>query len=751
MKNSLKTLLYLSLVLLASWSCNTKSRYAENFDKYNDRTWINEDLWPVPIEDWKIADGRVECSGIIADMRLNLLTQYIEDDGEFSFSVDMGIINDYKVGNSSGVRIGIHDNTDEDVRSLCYFGKGIDIGVHTDGYLFIDSAKVPLPEGFNWQAFNIQLDVLGAYIQVTCTDSDHKTTELSVVTSKPTSGNISLVQNFEGIRQNKRKEYPKYYFDNLSLIGADVVEKLENSFGPILFSMYTLSDNTLKLTAQMPPLGVEDQQFVELQVESDGVWQSVQSVEIEKNARIAPFQVENWDASADVNYRICYTETYKDRSKEQFCYTGVIRKEPETGKLSVAGLTCQHAMGFPYRPLSENLEKSDPDMLYFSGDQIYEGNGGYGIYRAPADKAIVNYLGKWYMFGWAFADVMRDRPTVTIPDDHEVFQGNLWGEGGAKVSLGVWNKKSDCISGFVQPMEMVNTVMRTNCSHLPTPYDPTPMKNNIPVYYTDFEYGGVSFAIVGDRIFKSGPEKVSNKKGRIDHLVEPIPDPLVLDKPGLEFLGERQMIFLKDWANSWDRKQIKVLLSQTIFANASTHHGYNKMLLAGDLDTGGWPQTPRDRALEIINSCHAFHICGDQHFPSMVQYGTDDFHDAGWVFCTPAISVGYPRRFLPDALQWDVQNRPAHNLPNTGEYVDAFGNKNYIYTVANPSEIDQHENRYQRAELKASGYGMIHFDTQKKQAKCEAIRFLVDVENTEEAQFPGWPVTIDLATNSVVE
>ena len=66
-------------------------------------------------------------------------------------------------------------------------------------------------------------------------------------------------------------------------------------------------------------------------------------------------------------------------------------------------------------------------MLYFSGDQLYEGHGGFGIIREPADPAILNYLRKFYQFGWAFREAMRNAPTLCIPDDHDVFQGNIWG------------------------------------------------------------------------------------------------------------------------------------------------------------------------------------------------------------------------------------------------------------------------------------------------------------------------------------
>ena len=147
----------------------------------------------------------------------------------------------------------------------------------------------------------------------------------------------------------------------------------------------------------------------------------------------------------------------------------------------------------------------------------------------------------------------------------------------------------------------------------------------------------------------------------------------------------------------------------------------------------------------------ACHITGDQHVSYMLQYGLKNYRDAGWVYCTPAIAVGYPRRVLPDTLGWKVQNRPEHMLPNTGEYADGFGNKNYIYAVANPDELDKHPNRYTLSSLKASGFGLIYFDQEKRQVECESIPFLADLDNPEERNYPGWPVTIDLDTEQVIK
>ncbi len=736
-------LLILSIIL---FSCKNNTDFFEDFNNYNDRIWVNEKLWPIPLEDWQINDGRVECTGETGNMKLNLLTQLIEGDGKFSLSVEMGLINNFNTHGDAGLRLAVQDDTDNDIRSLCYFGRGIDIGVNTEGFLFLGPDKVDLPENFDFTRFTLMVDGSSMNgnnsLKVICEDDNNEAAEITKTDIKNLDGMIAFVQNFA--RRGNFKNGPKFFIDNISLSGSNVINHPENSFGPVLFAMYTLSEGNLKLTAQMPPLGENDNKTVAMQINKEGKWETIQEVEIEDKARIAPFSVKDWDANEQVDYRILYSETYIDGSETPFYFNGQIRKEPDSNNLSVGGLTCQFHTGFPYRPLTENLAKSNPDLLYFSGDQIYEANGGYGIVRSPADRAITNYLGKWYMFGWAFGDVMKDRPTVCIPDDHEVYQGNLWGAGGKTISQEKWASNPDCQSGFVQPIDMVNVVMRTNCSHLPDPYDPTPMDNDIKVYYTDIEYGGVDFALVGDRIFKSGPDEVSWWDGRKDHLKTPVKDVSKLDKPGLKFLGDRQMQFLDEWAKDWDGKQIKVLLSQTPFTYTTTHHGPNRMLLYGDLDSGGWPKSGRDNAIALMNKCKAFHITGDQHLTSMVQYGLDNYRDAGWIFCTPAISVGYPRRFFPDQLGWDIKNRPDHGNPNTGEFTDGFGNKNFVYAVGNPDDQDKHQNRYQQAELKASGYGMIYFNKEDREVTCESIRFLGDVDDIANAQFPGWPVTIDL-------
>ena len=69
-------LLITSLMLL--FSCTKSGVFFEDFDKYNDRVWISRDFWSIPLEDWKINDGRVEASGDHPKRKLNLLANTLE-------------------------------------------------------------------------------------------------------------------------------------------------------------------------------------------------------------------------------------------------------------------------------------------------------------------------------------------------------------------------------------------------------------------------------------------------------------------------------------------------------------------------------------------------------------------------------------------------------------------------------------------------------------------------------------------------
>ncbi|MEJ2705346.1 MAG: alkaline phosphatase D family protein, partial [Sedimentisphaerales bacterium] len=726
------------------------STFRSQWDQTFDRVWLGQQYWANPMEDWRISGGRLECTSAGGNRNVHVLTRQLSSSPDgFRMSVRLGLSQRGQTG-SAGFRIGIHDDI-HDYRGNVLWGKGIDAGLSIDSRLTL--------AGKTSQARDLPLDDM---ILTLTAEPAGREYELTLAVTKPSSGqqiarltanvaaerlvgNLAVVNNF----QTNAKKGSRFWFSDWRIEGDKLEYHDDHVFGPILWAMYTLSNSrtneryVLKMTAEMPPLGEEDNRTVELQVQEQSAWKSLGTQTMDPDAYTATFRVPNWPADRDVPYRRVYNMKHKDGTQKAHYWTGTVRIDPLDKTLVFAGMTCQYHYACPYAPVAKNLAALNPDVLYFSGDQIYEANGGYGIIREPADRAILNYLRKWYLFGWAFGDLMRDRPTLCTPDDHDVFQGNLWGNGGNPISVA----RHDA-GGYIEPARMVQVVHRTNTSHHPDFYDPTPIKQGISVYYGDMVYGHVSFAVVSDRMFKSGPrDTVADWPGRPDHVKDPSYDVSKLDKPGLKLLGDRQLEFLKHWVEDWRGADMKMFLSQTVFANVATHHGTKDGFLYADLDSGGWPKSGRDRAIRVIRKGFPLHVCGDQHITTLLQHGIDQQRDSNWSLCTPAIAVGYQRWWRPDELGYEYHNRPSHGLPNTGEYVDPLGNKVYVYAVGNP-EGSRDPNRYRQAHIRSSGFSIVRIDHAKRTYTCESYRFLADVTNdTNDDLFEGFPYTIKQTDN----
>lgn len=677
-------------------------------------------------------------------------------------SVSLTRIGEAEGDGGGGFRLGVRSEIDE-YRSNCFVQEGLDVGVKGER-LFLDGASAELQRGSlseeiqltlsgipNGSEFNLELkafssagDLLGALVKAVSVD------ELN--------GNVALTSNFS-IESETSEGDPgplgssRYRFRNWVLEGDAFSVDNRRVFGPLLWSMYTLSDSrskdgfVMKMSTFTGPMGKDDNQSVELQVKKNGSWKTIGVEPLDTDAWVATFKIPNWDETRKVSYRLVYKELGRDGTVCPSFWTGTVRANPSAGSLKMAALTCQKDYGFPYAPVARNVKKLDPDLVFFSGDQIYESHGGFGFIREPAQGALHNFLRKFYQFGWAFREVMRDAPTLCLPDDHDVLQGNLWGEGGAKMQNVEKDPGASVLGGYVEPVRVVNAVHRANLAHHPDAIDPSPSDRGISVYFGELVYGGVGFAILADRQWKSGPERVNVEVGVTGSDEDPDFINPAFNPPGLELLGERQEAWLGLWAKDWRGHSLKAVLSQTVFAGLATHQPLPDRYLKYDFDGSGWPSSARNRAVEIMRPSMALHICGDTHLGTLSQYGVDAQRDSNWAFCTPAISAGWPRWWKPDDVPLSHDNRPEHGLPNTGEYLDSFGNNVYVYAVGNP-EVGTAENRYEKAHQKGSGFGIITFDTVEKTYTMEAFRFLIDATDGKASnQFPGWPVTIHQAEN----
>ncbi|MBT6722870.1 MAG: twin-arginine translocation pathway signal, partial [Planctomycetaceae bacterium] len=567
--NRRTTIKSLAIGTLASLTAEQSSQSAEEniielnkidrWDVTHNRVWIGGDFWANPMEDWRVHDGWVQSQTTAEHRSIHSVTRQLTDASEsFGMSIELSRSSQINQDGGAGFKIGVKSDLNE-YRSNMFSRSGINAGIIKDelviGNKRIRLADVPPNSHIVLNIVGIRKGVnylLKLSARHPQTDRDLGSLQAEIP-AKACLGNISLVSQFTGPRQ--RYNIPGYKFRNWLVGGRAITHDAEKRFGPILWTMYTLSDSRskegfiLKLSALTGPLGNEDNPTVQLQMETSTGWQTLGEADLHLDAWTATFRIPNWDASIDVRYRVLYKQDFKLGESETAEWSGVIQKNPSSESLRLAALTCQNDYGFPYEPVANNIIRLKPHMLYFSGDQLYEGHGGYGIIRDPAGPAILNYLRKFYQFGWAFREAMRDAPVVCLPDDHDVFQGNIWGEGGAamkNIDQGTSSK-----GGYREPARMVNTVHITNCAHHPDYFDPTPSEQGISVYYGDMVYGGVSFAILGDRQFKSGPEKVETGSGRADHVRDSKYDTRVLDKPGLILLGDRQEQFLSAWGQDW--------------------------------------------------------------------------------------------------------------------------------------------------------------------------------------------------------
>ncbi|HXG11612.1 MAG TPA: alkaline phosphatase D family protein [Gemmataceae bacterium] len=737
--------------------------FVSRWDQCHDRVWLGPEFWANPLQDWRLAGGRIECVNAALDRNVHLLTRQLGPKrGDLRLSVRLGRIGG-PLGQgkgSAGFRIGIQGPL-RDYRNSLIFGTGLDAGLTADGGLFIgpfQSAKAGTID-LDREAVELRLRAEPKGDSYTITLSAHDPADGKLlgqvrrddIPADQLVGNLALVANFGRAQAGaaKAKVKPKeptgpgagrFWFADWRVAGSKVEAHDDQAFGPILFCQYTLSGGVMKMTAQMPPIGANESQTVRLQLRTGSAaeWPTAAEEKIHPQARTATFRVEKWNDQADVPYRLAYTMTFADGRQEEYYWTGTVRRDPaDRPVLTVADISCNIHAAFPNTAYVRNLAKLDPDLLAFVGDQFYESTGGYGVVRQPLEPAILDYLRKWYMHGWTWRELTRDRPSLSLPDDHDVYQGNIWGEAGAP------RKGTQEMGGYDMHPEWVNVVHRTQTAHHPDPYDPTPIKQNISVYYGPLTYGRVSFAVIADRQFKSGPEgKVPPTGGRGDHVTDPKFDPKAADVPGAQLLGERQMKFLRAWAADWRGADMKAVISQTIFTAMATTHGANRERLRADYDTNGWPQTPRNEALREIRKAFAVHLAGDQHLPAVVHYGIEEHRDGPVAFAGPAVNVGYPRWWEPTA---PGKNRAPGAPENTGDFIDHFGHPLTVLAVWNGA-VAPRKTVLEMLHDKASGLGLVRFDKVRRTITFECWPFLADPTKPG-TQFPGWPVTVDMLAN----
>ncbi|WP_266080623.1 alkaline phosphatase D family protein [Haladaptatus caseinilyticus] len=742
------------------------------------RQWIGPSFWANRLQDWRLHDGRVEClcgkKGY--EIRtVNVLTREIVA-GHLPGHIQatIGITGNENQKGFCGFLLGIgNGQLDYRAAALAQHGSGVGGGIlctldrsgklsfreHTNESKPLEFAELQTTKEYSesppivvgsHDEIRLSLDIIpekSGFFTVQLIAHDAFTEAFlgkAIMHHVPDSrllGGISLVSSPEPNQSGTR-----WWFQDLQTGGEKVATYPDRTFGPIAGTQYSVDSEqkVLRLSAQFLPIGSghDFDLFLEYRpTNTNQKW--IRSA----NTGLQPgyttlFRIDDWDSSHEWEYRV----VYKPDEDTASIFSGRIQKDPgpnaddfRIGLFSCAAPTAQglevhrkngdffadqvgrytdEYIYFPYNQLVQNAQSQDADFLVFSGDQIYQDNP---TEVTGKENPTLDYLYKWYLWIWAFRDLVRDIPSVVLVDDHDVYQQNLWGEKGKQAPQNNARK-----GGYVGKGDFINLVQRTQCNHNPDPFDPTPVKRGIDVYYTSFLYGGVDFALVEDRKFKSNPPKEKVLKQ--------------LDFDGV-LLGERQKQFLHKWIAKLDNDSVPICLSQSLYGCVETTPDG---LPAIDLDSNGYPPRQRDDAVNILQKAGALVLSGDRHLASLVRHGVDHHSDGMLEFSGPACAAIYQRWFNP---KWSLKN--GRSQPNTGDFTDIFGNKVRVLAVANPKiDFDTYRsNRHERGQairdrdLKREGYGLVQIDHTENQCLIECWPRDEDPTSDTATQFPGWPIS----------
>jgi hypothetical protein len=209
----------------------------------HDRVWLGEDYWANPMEDWRVVDGAAEVQTSGGNRNIHLLTHQLTDpagDLEMSVAIDRVAIDGSDGG--AGFRIGVRSEINE-YRSNVFAKGGVPAGVIGDK-LVLGNSEVSINAT---SAFRLSLsgkpmgDRYELTLSASYTSGKSIGTIKDAVSMDTVLGNVVLISNYNpNIRKGKGA---RYRFGDWAVHGSAFTRRESHKFGPILWSMYSLSDS----------------------------------------------------------------------------------------------------------------------------------------------------------------------------------------------------------------------------------------------------------------------------------------------------------------------------------------------------------------------------------------------------------------------------------------------------------------------------------------------------------------------------
>ncbi|MFG0255540.1 MAG: alkaline phosphatase D family protein [Rhodopirellula sp. JB053] len=792
--NGYSILVGVLLFLFFGWTVDAVADSGDfNWQSAEDRHWPGPEFWANRLQDWGIVDGQLQCEPQYGgnDWRtVHLLTHDLNDSGsQFTIELQTEATPEGRVGILfAGGEGQLNYKQASMIQGIPGLGGGfvVDMGIEEGNVCIRDfgsDAEVRIPKPLASSALPSTL-AAGSKVELKITgeriDAQTFRVKASVVedgaviaetetrlSEERLAGNIAVVSMQGSARSPHR-------FRRLAVHGDRIASHRERAYGPIAGVLYSVAGGDLKVGVQCMSIGktihverdTKNSRRTGVRLERqqpDGTWEPVSRVVgVSDPDYYALIRVTDYDSSSPSSLRVVMVHGPEHAGAYRFD----VPAEPDDGRLVVGGVSCTGDNGrktlankkllepgesfigvwtpanqwAPFDGISEPLIEQEPDIVFFTGDQLYE------WWPTPIDMTDAmpseDYLYKWLIWHWSFQNVTSRVPCLLQTDDHDVWHPNLWGEGGRLITEG-WEKGG----GYVKSAYFVNMVQRTMCGHNPDAYSPGPSDSGITNYYCTFRYGGVDFALLEDRKFKSSMPSVEAG-------AEPT------------MLGDAQLRMLSQWAADEQAAAARVIVSQTNYVTINTI-GNGKLL--PDRDSNGWPKPARDRAVDLFGKAGAFLFTGDQHLASVTRMNTPSSKNGVYQFCQPAGGCIWWRWFYPNDNQ-HLGGGPKPGQPSyLGEFQDAFGNHFETYAVANPGPREAMAS-YKNTDIsrfiltpeqrnagigtryrihQGEGFGIVRIDTKNDRMVLECWPDRNATMRHPYRQFDGWPIELKLSDLSV--
>lgn len=693
----------------------------------NKGRWTGRAWWANPLFDWKCLGNRRVQAPAAKNRALSLLPFEITVQGS-SFTIQT-VVKFSKSSNripsvansvSAGFGLGRRGPFNDYRSAAVYARSQLRAVINSKGKLLMGNkysskslSSIFVPTKLTLKGTRLKNNSVS--VSLTAQQAKKKVSVTHVVSLSKVTGVFALIT--EGpAKDAEETARVNVIFEDFSITGSMLKRYNGRMFGAVMWSQYTVSKKTLRLQAQLAP--IDKPMRVQLLIRSTKNGKPIHSRVSwsDKLSRTVRFTVGKLDTS-----RHWWYDVQLHINGQLHSWSGVIQMEPPLRlPFKIAVFSCDNGYLFPLQSVVTQVSTQKPHMLYFAGDQIYSDTAGFSFEQfAKTEVAMIDFLRRWYLFGWTWRKLLRNAPSVIIPDDHDVYQGNLWGAGGRAIKEP--KQKYWETGGYVMPGRWVTAVEQCHVGHLPPPRASFRTPLGLSPYFTSLLYAGLSMAVLEDRKFKSAPLEFPKSEKKL--------------ADGGSLLGYKQEAFLSKWVKEWHGASMKIAFSQTIFCDAATHTGETLRRHNFAYDSGGWPSEARNRAVKLLGKGNVLSLHGDQHLGILLRQGVDRHDDANVAFMVPGTANGYPRAWWPGVQNIFTAGKSSY----TGRFVDDIGHPITVLAVGNPEPkslfLDTSKiSPMQYGRVKGSGYGLVVINRETKSAVFNLYRVGKAFD-----QFKGFP------------